>query len=102
MELSRDRRSVLEHVLDGYQRATPLADGWADDAGLHQLFPLLMGAVFFGRGYAEQALKNGSGGARAVSAAPPGAMSTARKAKELVFRKGIEKEAPSWPRRGQR
>ncbi|MFJ8509829.1 hypothetical protein [Streptomyces avermitilis] len=55
--LSRDRRSVLEHVLDGYQRATPLADGWADHAGLRQLFPLLMDAVFFGRGYAEQSLK---------------------------------------------
>jgi fructosamine-3-kinase len=35
---------------------TPLADGWSDRIGLHQLFPLLVHAVLFGRGYAEQAL----------------------------------------------
>ncbi|WP_324787261.1 fructosamine kinase family protein [Streptomyces sp. H51] len=46
----------LEHVLDGYRRAAPLADGWRDRVGLHQLFPLLVHAVLFGRGYAEQAL----------------------------------------------
>ncbi|MBD0839884.1 MULTISPECIES: fructosamine kinase family protein [unclassified Streptomyces] len=46
----------LEQVLDGYQRVAPLADGWPDRIGLHQLFPLLVHAVLFGRGYAEQAL----------------------------------------------
>ncbi|MCX5055022.1 MULTISPECIES: fructosamine kinase family protein [unclassified Streptomyces] len=46
----------LEHVLDGYQRVAPLADGWADRIALHQLFPLLVHAVLFGRGFAEQAL----------------------------------------------
>ena len=46
----------LEHVLDGYQQTAPLADGWADRVGLHQLFPLLVHAVLFGRGYAEQTL----------------------------------------------
>ncbi len=46
----------LEHVLDGYQQAAPLADGWPERVGLHQLFPLLVHAVLFGRGYAEQAL----------------------------------------------
>ncbi|GCB51850.1 fructosamine kinase family protein [Streptomyces sp. NL15-2K] len=46
----------LDEVLDGYQQAAPLADGWADRIGLHQLFPLLVHAVLFGRGYAEQAL----------------------------------------------
>ncbi|WP_179201617.1 fructosamine kinase family protein [Streptomyces caniscabiei] len=46
----------LAHVLDGYQRAAPLADGWQDRVGLHQLFPLLVHTVLFGRGYAEQAL----------------------------------------------
>lgn len=45
------------HILDGYQRAAPLADGWQDRVGLHQLFPLLVHAVLFGRGYAEQALE---------------------------------------------
>ncbi|MFF9896714.1 fructosamine kinase family protein [Streptomyces longispororuber] len=46
----------LEHVLDGYRREAPLADGWRDRVPLHQLFPLLVHAVLFGRGYAEQAL----------------------------------------------
>ncbi|MFI6375972.1 fructosamine kinase family protein [Streptomyces sp. NPDC050546] len=46
----------LEAVLEGYQEQAPLADGWADRVGVHQLFPLLVHAVLFGRGYAEQAL----------------------------------------------
>ncbi|MEU0388286.1 fructosamine kinase family protein [Streptomyces chartreusis] len=46
----------LEQVLDGYQQQAPLADGWADRVGVHQLFPLLVHAVLFGRSYAEQAL----------------------------------------------
>jgi fructosamine-3-kinase len=46
----------LDRVLDGYQEAAPLAAGWRDRIGLHQLFPLLVHAVLFGRGYAQQAL----------------------------------------------
>ncbi|WP_328350490.1 fructosamine kinase family protein [Streptomyces sp. NBC_00445] len=46
----------LDLVLDGYQQTAPLAEGWTDRVGLHQLFPLLVHAVLFGRGYAEQAL----------------------------------------------
>ncbi|MET7453099.1 fructosamine kinase family protein [Streptomyces sp. NPDC005574] len=46
----------LESVLDGYRRARPLADDWADRVSLHQLFPLLVHTVLFGRGYAVQAL----------------------------------------------
>ncbi|MFE7442825.1 fructosamine kinase family protein [Streptomyces chartreusis] len=46
----------LDRILDGYQDAAPLAAGWADRIALHQLFPLLVHAVLFGRGYAEQAL----------------------------------------------
>ncbi|MFH9676256.1 fructosamine kinase family protein [Streptomyces sp. NPDC017405] len=46
----------LERVFDGYRRTAPLADGWQRRVGLHQLFPLLVHAVLFGRGYAEQAL----------------------------------------------
>ncbi|MEU1853838.1 fructosamine kinase family protein [Streptomyces sp. NPDC019990] len=46
----------LEQVLEGYQEKAPLADGWADRVGVHQLFPLLVHAVLFGRGYAERAL----------------------------------------------
>ncbi|MFF4273617.1 fructosamine kinase family protein [Streptomyces sp. NPDC001536] len=46
----------LAEVLEGYQDATPLAPGWRQRVGLHQLFPLLVHAVLFGRSYAEQAL----------------------------------------------
>ncbi|MGW4601926.1 fructosamine kinase family protein [Streptomyces sp. NPDC004532] len=46
----------LDRVLDGYQETAPLAEGWRDRVGLHQLFPLLVHTVLFGRGYAEQAL----------------------------------------------
>ncbi len=46
----------LERVLAGYQEAAPLADGWRPRVGLHQLFPLLVHVVLFGRGYAEQTL----------------------------------------------
>ncbi|MFC5213801.1 fructosamine kinase family protein [Streptomyces coerulescens] len=46
----------LDRILDGYQDVAPLAAGWIDRIALHQLFPLLVHAVLFGRGYAEQAL----------------------------------------------
>ncbi|MEU0898542.1 fructosamine kinase family protein [Streptomyces massasporeus] len=46
----------LELVLDAYQEEAPLAAGWTERVGVHQLFPLLVHAVLFGRGYAEQAL----------------------------------------------
>ncbi|MGW2297687.1 fructosamine kinase family protein [Streptomyces violaceorubidus] len=45
-----------ERILAGYEETAPLADGWTDRVGVHQLFPLLVHAVLFGRGYAEQAL----------------------------------------------
>ncbi|GHF01397.1 hypothetical protein GCM10018789_33710 [Streptomyces werraensis] len=34
----------------------PLAGGWRERVGVHQLFPLLVHAVLFGRGYAGQVL----------------------------------------------
>ncbi|MDT9698434.1 fructosamine kinase family protein [Streptomyces sp. P17] len=46
----------LDRLLDGYQRTAPLSEGWPARIALHQLFPLLVHAVLFGRGYAEQAL----------------------------------------------
>ncbi|WP_327658838.1 MULTISPECIES: fructosamine kinase family protein [unclassified Streptomyces] len=46
----------LDRIIDGYQQAAPLADGWRDRVPLHQLFPLLVHTVLFGRGYAEQAV----------------------------------------------
>jgi fructosamine-3-kinase len=46
----------LDVVLAGYQAVAPLPAGWTDRVGLHQLFPLLVHVVLFGRGYAQRAL----------------------------------------------
>ena len=46
----------LDRVLAAYDEAAPLADGWRARAPLHQLFPLLVHTVLFGRSYAERAL----------------------------------------------
>ncbi|WP_433871935.1 fructosamine kinase family protein [Saccharopolyspora sp. CA-218241] len=46
----------LERVLAAYQEVRPLAPGWRDRVGLHQLFPLLVHTVLFGGGYAAQAV----------------------------------------------
>ena len=45
----------LPRVLDAYDEAAPLADGWQDRVGLHQLFPLLVHACLFGGGYGARA-----------------------------------------------
>ncbi len=45
----------LPRVLDAYDEATPLADGWEDRVGLHQVFPLLAHACLFGGGYGARA-----------------------------------------------
>ena len=45
----------LPRVLDAYDEATPLADGWEDRLGLHQIFPLLVHACLFGGGYGARA-----------------------------------------------
>ncbi|WP_205669148.1 fructosamine kinase family protein [Amycolatopsis suaedae] len=52
---------LLDHILDAYTSAAadagaPLADGWRDRVGLHQLFPLLVHTTLFGGGYAAQTL----------------------------------------------
>ncbi len=46
----------LEPLLAAYHEVTPLAEGWRQRVGLHQLFPLLVHGVLFGRGYAQRAL----------------------------------------------
>ncbi|WP_111509822.1 fructosamine kinase family protein [Mycobacterium kyogaense] len=43
-------------VLEGYQQVRPLAEGWRDRIGLHQLHPLLAHMVLFGSGYERQTL----------------------------------------------
>jgi fructosamine-3-kinase len=48
----------LQRVLDAYQEATPLADGWEDRVALHQLFPLLVHACLFGGGYGSRAAES--------------------------------------------
>ncbi len=45
----------LERMLEAYTDRTPLADGWQDRIGLHQLFPLLVHACLFGGGYGARA-----------------------------------------------
>ncbi|MEW5813143.1 MAG: fructosamine kinase family protein [Actinomycetota bacterium] len=46
----------LEAVREGYQQVRPLAQGWRDRIGLHQLYPLLAHVVLFGAGYERQTL----------------------------------------------
>lgn len=45
----------LQRVLDAYDEAYPLAEGWRDRVALHQLFPLLVHAALFGGGYGARA-----------------------------------------------
>jgi fructosamine-3-kinase len=45
----------LERVMHAYREVAPLADGWEDRLGLHQLFPLLVHACMFGGGYGARA-----------------------------------------------
>ena len=45
----------LPKVLDAYDAAHPLADGFRDRVGIHQLHPLLVHACLFGGGYAARA-----------------------------------------------
>jgi len=45
----------LPRMLDAYCEAAPLAEGWEERVGLHQLFPLLVHACLFGGGYGARA-----------------------------------------------
>ena len=47
----------LERVLEAYDEAAPLAQGWRERVLLHQVHPLLLHAVLFGGGYGAQALR---------------------------------------------
>jgi len=48
----------LQRVIEAYQDATPLADGWEERVALHQLFPLLVHACLFGGGYGSRAAES--------------------------------------------
>ena len=45
----------LPRVMAAYEEATPLAEGWTERLGVHQLFPLLVHACMFGGGYGARA-----------------------------------------------
>lgn len=47
---------LLEEVVKGYDEASPLADGWRERVGLHQLAPLLLHCVLFGGWYLGEAV----------------------------------------------
>jgi fructosamine-3-kinase len=47
----------LETILAAYDEATPLAAGWRERVGMHQLWPLLVHAELFGGGYGRRALE---------------------------------------------
>ena len=46
----------LEEVMDAYDEAAPLREGWADRTPMHQLFPLLAHWVLFGGAYESPTL----------------------------------------------
>ncbi|TIC82892.1 fructosamine kinase family protein [Nocardioides sp. GY 10127] len=46
---------LLPQVMEAYQEVSPLADGWEERQGVHQLFPLLLHACLFGGGYGPRA-----------------------------------------------
>lgn len=46
----------LDEVLLGYDEVSPLADGWRERVGLHQLAPLLLHCVLFGGWYIGETL----------------------------------------------
>ena len=47
----------LPQVMTAYEEVAPLADGWEDRLGFHQLFPLLVHACLFGGQYGVRAAR---------------------------------------------
>ena len=45
----------LARLIDAYDEAYPLGDGWRDRVPLHQLHPLLVHAAVFGGSYGSRA-----------------------------------------------
>ena len=44
----------LERIVAGYDEASPLADGWRERVGLHQLHLLIIHAFLFGGSYGAE------------------------------------------------
>ncbi|MFD6391189.1 fructosamine kinase family protein [Nocardia sp. NPDC060259] len=55
----------LDHILDSYTEAIPLADGWPDRIPLHQLHPLLVHLVLFGARYRSAVVEAATAALRA-------------------------------------
>ncbi len=47
----------LDDLIRGYDEASPLADGWRDRVGLHQLAPLLLHCVIYGGYFLGETLR---------------------------------------------
>lgn len=47
----------VEEIYAGYQEASPLADGWRERIGLHQLHMLIVHAALFGSSYGAQTIR---------------------------------------------
>ena len=45
----------LQRILEAYDEAAPLAEGWRDRVALHQLHPLLVHTLLFGGSYGARA-----------------------------------------------
>ena len=46
----------LDEVIAGYDEVSPLADGWRERVGIHQLAPLLLHCVLFGGWYLAETM----------------------------------------------
>ena len=47
----------IARIIAAYDGAAPLADGWQERVGLHQLFPVMVHAVVFGGDYVRQSVE---------------------------------------------
>lgn len=47
----------LPQVMAAYEEVAPLAEGWQERLGIHQLFPLVVHACLFGGGYGARAAR---------------------------------------------
>ncbi len=48
--------AYLDDLVAAYNEVSPLADGWRDRVGIHQLVPVLLHCVLFGEAYVDLAL----------------------------------------------
>ena len=47
----------IARIIAAYDEAAPLADGWQERVGLHQLCPVMVHALVFGGEYVGQAVR---------------------------------------------